>query len=128
MAAKQSAVENNRFKMATSHLRSNKRFQVCKLKDEKVLNPPQTPTASSCCKAVAKARSARWARMPEIRPRRIDAVILTTNVPNGKVSPKRRATKPDHQKRHKVPIAPPTKTSAAASTCIKRLTSQPAKP
>src|ERR1700683_1419297 len=113
--AKQSMVETNIFSIAATHLRSANKFHVCRLKDENVLNPPQIPTARNSWSAVASCRCARGATKPEMAPSRIEAVILTTNVPKGKVSPKRRATNPDHQKRHRLPTRPPKKTSTAAN-------------
>ena len=112
-------VETNIFRIAANHLCSANKFHVCRLKDEKVLRPPQIPTARNCWSAVANCRSARWAMKPEITPSRIEAVILTTNVPKGKVSPKCRATNPDHQNRHRLPTRPPKKTSTAANIAMK---------
>jgi hypothetical protein len=117
--AKQTMVETTIFRIATNHLRSTNKFHVCRLKDENVLKPPQIPTAANCWSAVASCRSARCAMKPEITPSRIEAVILTTNVPKGKVSPKCRATSPDHQKRHRLPSSPPKKTSTAANIAMK---------
>jgi len=103
------------FVMAAIHRLSISRFQVCRLNDEKVLKPPQTPTEINCCNTVAVSVAPRRSIRPDTSPSRADATTLTTNVPKGKVSPNRSATQPDHQNRQIEPSAPPINTKIIAS-------------
>src|SRR6201999_4380155 len=74
--AKQTAVETSMFATAAIQLLWISRFQVCRLKDEKVLSPPQTPTARNCCNAVAIAVVPRRSARPDTSPIKADATIF----------------------------------------------------
>jgi hypothetical protein len=71
------------------HLPSTIKLYVCRPKDENVVNPPQTPTISSCCSAVLSLPLATCRRRPENAPISKEPTTFTTSVPNGNVSPKR---------------------------------------
>src|SRR6185437_2460554 len=86
------------------------RFRVCKLKDEKVVYPPQMPLirkARMC--GGAKSRPSVPVTLKKI-PMSSDPVILTRRVPQGKVSPNQKLTSPPIQNRATLPNAPPTAT------------------
>src|SRR5580704_10925582 len=108
--AKQTMVETIMFTIAANHRLSVRRFQVCKLNEEKVLSPPQAPTAKNCCNPAAISVLPRRRTAPDITPIKPEATTFTTNVPKGKVSPNRSAIQPDHQNRHMLPSAPPMNT------------------
>src|ERR1700730_8350317 len=46
--SRQNPVEQTILAKAENHLPLESRFHVCKLKEEKVVNPPHTPTTRSC--------------------------------------------------------------------------------
>jgi hypothetical protein len=115
---RQSPVENTILDNADNHLPSTIKLYVCRLNDENVVNPPQIPTTSNCCSAVAIPLFETCARRPARMPIIVEPAIFTTRVPNGNVSPKRWATRPDHQNRHILPAAPPKNTSIIANSIL----------
>jgi hypothetical protein len=112
---KHNPVDKAIFANADHHLPSTIKLYVCRLKDENVVNPPQTPTISSCCSAVLSLPLATCRRRPANAPISVEPTMFTTSVPNGSVSPKRSATRPDHQYRHMLPTAPPKNTRSMAN-------------
>src|SRR5215469_1878571 len=85
---KHNPVDKAIFANADNHLPSTIKLYVCRPKDENVVNPPQTPTTSSCCKGGLSLPLATCRKRPENTPIRKEPTAFTTSVPNGNVSPK----------------------------------------
>ena len=84
-------------------------FQVSALNVEKVLNPPQSPTAINPTAQCPGGR--RWAVMMVNKASRAVAQRLAARVPTGEL--KRPATHIASKWRSKLPVPPPRKTAMA---------------
>src|ERR1700722_6379720 len=86
---KESPVEKTILDKAANHLPSAIKRKVCRLKEENVVNPPQTPTTSNCVNAMERLLFDMCTRRPEKMPTRMEPTTFTKRVPKGKVSPNR---------------------------------------
>src|SRR5438094_942356 len=110
-AARQQTNESSVFRKALSQSPSRMRSSVCRLTDENVVYPPQTPIKKNCRNRGGARNGPSESVKAAKNPIRKEPVTFTTNVPMGKNSPTRPATIPDVQNRAPVPSAPPSITT-----------------
>src|ERR1035438_3695758 len=81
--------------------------KVCRLNDEKAVQPPQTPYMKNWRPVGPINRRPPGSASAASRPIAKEPEMLTSNVPHGNVSPNWRPTMPENQKRPTLPSAPP---------------------
>jgi hypothetical protein len=97
------ATDRTTFPPACHQSPCRSRLNVCRLKAENVVYPPHTPDIKNRAKRGESVHRPLGPISAKTTPIRIEPVILTSSVPQGKVSPKRRPTKlPTHRR----PIPP----------------------
>src|SRR5262245_15982039 len=73
------------------------RLRLGRLTDERVVKPPRSPSIAKCRMVEpAKTRPSEAVKVAK-KPMMNEPETFTTKVPQGKVSPKRRAATPEHQ-------------------------------
>src|SRR4051812_42936451 len=96
------------FADARSQSPSRARFSVCRLNDENVVKPPQTPIITNCRAGVPTSKRPSGSVNVKKKPMIHEPTTLTTSVPHGKISPIRSAISPEHRNRSTPPSALPT--------------------